>query len=109
MSYTHHSSEVIELPNYEMASIRSNSWNTDTITGKDTNYTLEVTLTAPKDYCDDLHKYLTKLKYEVIAINKHTLEVTLKTKQAKRRETLTDELSDDVNLFFENGRVLLEA
>lgn len=106
MSYTHHASEVIELPNYEMASIRYNSWNTDTLTGKDTNYTLEVTLTAPKDYCDDLHKYLTKQDYKVIARNNHTLEVTLNTKQAKRRETLTDKISDDVNLFFENDSVL---
>lgn len=106
MSYTHHASEVIELPNYEMASIRYNSWNTDTITGKDTNYELEVTLTAPKNYNDKLHNHLTKKGYKVIVRNNHTLEVTLNTKQAKRRETLTDRLSDTVNLFFENERVL---
>lgn len=105
MSYTHHASEVIQLSNYEMASIRYNSWNTDT-TGKDTNYELEVTLTAPKEYNDQLHDYLTKLKYEVLVRKPHTLEVTLKTNQAKQREKLTDNLSNDINLFFENDSVL---
>lgn len=109
MGYLHLASEVIELTNYRMASIRSQSWETTTLTGKDTIYTLEVKLTAPKEYKDQLYDYLTKKGYNVIAINAHTLEVNLKTGQAKQREKLTDNLSDDVNSFFENERVLLEA
>ena len=107
MGYTHHASEVIELKNYEMVSIRSNSWNTEpSKTGKRTSYELEVTLTAPKNYSNQLYDYLTKKGYNAFVRNNHTLEVTLKTNQAKQRETITDKLSDDVNLFFENDRLL---
>ena len=107
MGYLHHAQEVIELTNYQMATIRYNSWNTDTNqTGKGTEYTLEVTLTTPKEYSKPLYDDLTKKGYNVTTRNGHTLEVTLKTRQAKKRETLTDSISDSVYSYFENERVL---
>lgn len=106
MSYLHLASEVIELKDRNYVSIRSQSWETNTITGKDTIYTLEVKLTAPKEYSNELYNHLKGKGYNVIAINPHTLEVTLKTKQANKREELTDNLSNTVNLFFENERLL---
>ena len=112
--------EMIELTNNEYVTINYQSWETDTNkTGKRTNYEQLIYLTVPKKYKDLLMVYLEKDKKYNVDIyqtiwNKEQIgtvryTITLKTSSEKRKETLTNKLSNDLFSFFENERVLLEA
>lgn len=112
MNY-HHASEMIELNDDSFVMINYPSWETDTITGKDTEYTQEVKLTTPNKYNEQLYDHLTEKGYNVnfgtdiwVTGSDRQLTVILKTKQAKKRETLTDSISNDTYLYFENARLL---
>lgn len=114
MGYTHHAQEILELTTDEMVTLGYGTWETDTNNkGTGTSYKQEIKLTVPKGYNDKLYDYLTALNFDVhfgtdvwIPKTEEQLTVKLKTSQKKRREILTDRVSDTVYTYFENGLLL---
>lgn len=107
MEFVHHTAEIIELPYREYVMIHTGAnWETDTLTGKDTLYTKDVTVTIPKDYDHNLNEHLEEKDYIVNTYNDDRVTVTLKTKQHKKKPELINKLCDTIILYFENESVL---